>query len=51
MIVKNTYKHITEDEKMQLYIRLVEQIYYKEDKQNEKQNRSNLCQTECRQKG
>ena len=51
MIVKNTYKHIPEDEKMQLFIKLLEQIYYKEDKQNEKQNPSNLCQTECRQKG
>lgn len=48
MIVKNTYKHITKEEKIQLYIRIMEQIYYKEKTEDEEN--CNLLSTEYRQK-
>ena len=48
MIVKNTYKHITKEEKIQLYLKIMEQIDYKEKTKDEK-NR-NLLSSEYRQK-
>ncbi len=46
-MVKNTYKNITKDEKIQLYLKIIEQLHYKEDIANEK--RRNLHKTEYRQ--
>ena len=48
MIVKNTYKHITKEEKIQLYLKIMEQIDYKE-KTKDEENR-NLLPSEYRQK-
>lgn len=49
-MVINTYKNITKEEKMNLYLKFVDYLNYKEDLQNEK-NRGDICKTECRQKG
>ena len=48
MIVKNTYKHITKEEKIQLYLKIMEQIDYKERTKDEKD--SDLLSSKCRQK-
>ena len=48
MTVTNTYKNVTEEEKVQIYFKLLEQIYYKEVSANEK--RRNIRKTECGQK-
>ena len=48
MTVTNTYKNVTEEEKVQLYFKLLEQIHYKEVSANEK--RCNIRKTECGQK-
>lgn len=48
MTVTNTYKNVTEEEKAQLYFKLLEQIHYKEVSANEK--RCNIRKTERGQK-
>lgn len=47
-MVKNTYKNITKEEKINLYLKFIDYLNYKEDIKPE-QNRSNLCKTERRQ--
>ena len=64
-MVKNTYKNITKDEKINLYLKLVDYLNYKEENplllqrqshfplENKEdvsdEKRSHLCETECRQ--
>lgn len=48
MTVTNTYKNVTEEEKVQIYFKLLEQIHYKEVSANEK--RRNIRKTERGQK-
>lgn len=45
-LVKNTYKNITKEEKIQLYLRILESIKFKEDITSEKN--SNLRKTKPR---
>ena len=48
MTVTNTYKNVTEEEKVQIYFKLLEQIHHKEVSANEK--RRNIRKTERGQK-
>ena len=48
MKVTNTYKNVTEEEKVHLFFKLLEQIHYKEVSANEK--RRNIRKTERGQK-
>ena len=45
-LVKNTYRNITKEEKIQLYLRILETIKFKEDITSEKN--SNLRKTKSR---
>lgn len=46
-MIKNIYKNITKEEKINLYLKFIDYLNYKEDNYNEK--RSDLCKTEHRQ--
>lgn len=48
MTVTNTYRNVTEEEKVHLYFKLLKQIHYKEVSANEK--RCNIRKTEREQK-
>lgn len=48
-MVTNTYKNITKEEKINLYLKFIDYLNYKEDKKDE--NRGDLCKTERRQEG
>ena len=49
-MITHTYRNLSQDEKIMLYIRLLESINKRTDKDNEKTN-GNIHKAECGQKG